>query len=185
MNGTPYFSSQVSLVQASNVENRLYKLAPTGTVVPTPNPTTPVTPTNPVVTTTAPAVVEPVITVTAVDKNAAETKTGEIANGGQFVLTRKGDVSAAQDAFYLLSGTATNGVDYQKLTGKATFEAGKTTTTVDIKDIVDDNIYEGDETILLSIVHKDRASGGTFKIASNLSDTALSAAMRYSPISEN
>jgi ELWxxDGT repeat protein len=171
VNGTPYFSSSVKPEGVSYSENRIYKLAPAGTVVPTP--TTPVTSPNPVDTTPATPVVEPVITVTAVDKNAAETKTGEIANGGQFVLTRKGDVSAAKDAFYLLSGTATNGVDYQKLTGKATFEAGKTTTTVDIKNIVDDNIYEDDETILLSIVPEGQATGGAFKIASNLSNTAI------------
>jgi ELWxxDGT repeat protein len=179
VNGTPYFSSSVKPEGVSYSENRIYKLAPAGTVVPTPTtpvtptPTTPVTPANPVDTTPATTVVEPVITVTAVDKNAAETKASEIANGGQFVLTRKGDVSAAQNAFYLLSGTATNGVDYQKLTGKATFEAGKTTTTVDIKNIVDDNIYEGDETILLSIVPESQATGGAFKIASNLSNTAI------------
>jgi ELWxxDGT repeat protein len=183
VNGTPYFSGSVKPEGVSYSEDRIYKLAPAGTVVPdpvipttpvvTPTPTTPITPTNPVDTTPAPTAIEPPITVTAVDKNAAETTTGEIANGGQFVLTRKGDVSAAQDAFYLLSGTATNGIDYQKLTGKATFEAGKTTTIVDIKNIVDDNIYEGNETILLSIVPEDQASGGAFKIASNLSNTAI------------
>jgi ELWxxDGT repeat protein len=186
VNGTPYFSSSVKPEGVSYSENRIYKLAPAGTVVPIPtipvtpanpvvtNPTTSVTPPNPVTPTTpATPAIEPPITVTAVDKNAAETKIGEIANGGQFVLTRKGDVSAAQDAFYLLSGTATNGIDYQKRTGKATFEAGKTTTIVDIKNIVDDNIYEGDETILLSIVPEGQATGGAFKIASNLSNTAI------------
>ncbi len=180
VNGTPYFASSTN-----PGGDKIFKLAPAGTVVPTPTPTTPVvtptttpvvtpvTPTTPVETTPAPPVVEPPITVTAVDKNAAETKIGEIANGGQFILTRKGDVSAAQDAFYLLSGTATNGLDYQKLTGKATFEAGKTTTIVDIKNIVDDNIYEGNETILLSIVPEGQATGGAFKIASSLSNTEI------------
>jgi Calx-beta domain/Domain of unknown function (DUF4114) len=198
VNGTAYFISDTP--ESNGFGTEIFKLAPAGTVVPTTtpvvtNPTTPTTPptsTPPTTDSTTPpttsetsappttttsftpvAPVEPPITVTAVDKNAAETTTGEIANGGQFVLTRKGDVSAAQDAFYLLSGTATNGVDYQKLTGKATFEAGKTTTIVDIKNIVDDNIYEGDETILLSIVPKDQASGGAFKIASNLSNQSI------------
>jgi ELWxxDGT repeat protein len=168
VNGTPYFASSINPGNDS-----IFKLAPAGTIV-----TPPVTPTNPVVTppttlTTPVTPIEPAIVVTAVDKTAAETKTGETANSGQFLLTRKGDVSAAQEVSYLLSGAATNGVDYQKLTGKATFAAGATTTTVDIKNIVDDKIYEGNETVYLSIVSSEQASGGAFKIASNLSNTEI------------
>jgi ELWxxDGT repeat protein len=190
VNGTPYFASSVKPDGVSYYEDRIFKLASAGTIVPTPvtpvtpttpvvtNPTTPVTSTPPTTTTTpftptAITPIEPAIVVTAVDKTAAETKPGETANSGQFLLTRKGDVSAAQEVSYLLSGSATNGTDYQKLTGKATFAAGSTTTTVDIKNIVDDKIYEGNETVFLSIVPNDQASGGAFKIASNLSNEAI------------
>jgi Calx-beta domain/Domain of unknown function (DUF4114) len=186
--GTPYFSGLVHPDGASYVERRIFKLVPAGTIVPTPvtpvtpvvpTPTTPVTstpPTTPTTTftpTTSVTPIEPAIIVTAVDKTAAETKPGETANSGQFLLTRKGDVSAAQEVSYLLSGSATNGTDYQKLTGKATFAAGATTTTVDIKNIIDDKIYEGNETVFLSIVPNDQASGGAFKIVSNLSNTDI------------
>ena len=74
-----------------------------------------------------------------------------------------------------MSGTAVNGVDYQKLSNKVAFAAGQKTATVDIK-AIDDNIYEGDETVLLSIVPNDPNAGGTgaaFKIASNLSNTDI------------
>ncbi len=185
--GTPYFSGLVHPDGASYVERRIFKLVPAGSIVP--NPVTPVTPvvTPPItpVTSTPPTTtptpftptpvtpIEPAIVVTAVDKTAAETKTGETPNSGQFLLTRKGDVSAAQEVSYLLSGSATNGTDYQKLTGKATFAAGATTTTVDIKNIVDDKIYEGNETVFLSIVPNEQASGGAFKIVSNLSNTDI------------
>jgi Calx-beta domain/Domain of unknown function (DUF4114) len=191
VNGTPYFASSVKPDGVSYYEDRIFKLASAETIVPTPvtpvtptppvvtNPTTPVTSTPPTTTSTTPFTpttvtpIEPAIVVTAVDKTAAETKTGEAPNGGQFLLTRKGDVSAAQDVFYLLSGTATNGVDYQKTTGKATFAAGATTTTVDIKNIVDDKVYEGNETVYLSIVPESQASGGAFKIVSNLSNEVI------------
>jgi Calx-beta domain/Domain of unknown function (DUF4114) len=127
--------------------------------------------------TTIPApIVEPPIIVTATDKSAAEIKIGVTQNPGQFVLTRKGDLTASQEVFYLMSGTAVNGVDYQKLPGRITFAAGKDTAIVDIMNIVDDNIYEGDEIVLLSIVPEfrdDSNSGTLFKIASNLTDTQI------------
>jgi hypothetical protein len=128
---------------------------------------------DPSVTTTP---VEPMITVTAIDKSAAETKIGETANPGQFVLTRTGDITAAQDVFYLLSGNAVNGVDYEKLPNKVTFAAGQKTATVDIKPI-DDNIYEGNESVFLSIVSYDPGNSGptgtAFQIASDLTDAAI------------
>jgi ELWxxDGT repeat protein len=193
--GVSYYEDRIFKIASAEtiVPNPVTPVTPTTPVV-TPPTTTPVTPTTPVVTppTTTPVTstppttpptpftpttpvtpIEPAIIVTAVDKTAAETKTGETANSGQFLLTRKGDVSAAQEVSYLLSGSATNGTDYQKLTGKATFAAGATTTTVDIKNIVDDKIYEGNETVFLSIVPNDQASGGAFKIVSNLSNDAI------------
>ncbi len=189
LGGTAYFGSNVTQAGASYSVSTFFKLplssatTPIDPVVTIPVVTTPTPPVTPTVTppttptttfTPTPATpVEPAIVVTAVDKNAAETKPGETPNGGQFLLTRKGDVSAAQDVFYLLSGTATNGVDYQKPTGKATFAAGATTTTVDIKNIVDDKVYEGNETVYLSIVPESQASNGAFKIVSNLSNEAI------------
>ena len=121
--------------------------------------------------------VEPPIIVTAIDKSAAETTISQTANPGQFILTRTGDLSASQDVFYLLTGTAVNGVDYQKIPNKVTFAAGESTAIVNIKPI-DDNIYEGDETVFLSIVSSDPGetggpTGTGFQIASNLADAAI------------
>jgi ELWxxDGT repeat protein len=173
VNGTPYFASSI---QPGG--NSIFKLSSAGTTTPT----TPITPTTPTTPTTTTTTVEPAIVVTATDKSAAETKTGETANNGQFVLTRKGDVSAAQEVSYLLSGTAVNGVDYEKLSGKVTFAAGANTAIVDVKNIVDDNIYEGDENILLSIVPSSQdisvgtssgTSGAPFVIASNLTNAEI------------
>ncbi len=121
--------------------------------------------------------VESPVIVTATDNSAAEITVGQTQNPGQFVLTRTGDLSASKEIFYVLSGSAVNGVDYQKVPRKVTFGAGESTAIVEIKTI-DDNIYEGDETIYLSIVPTDPGednapTGIGFQIASNLSDAAI------------
>jgi ELWxxDGT repeat protein len=161
INGTPYFTSLVHPDGASYVEDRIFKLAAS-----VPEPPTPPTPPEP-------PVVSP-FNITATDKSAAEIKIGETQNPGQFVLTRTGDLTASLEVTYLLSGTAVNGVDYEKVPGKVTFAAGEATAIVDIKPI-DDNIYEGNETVFLTIVPNDRDanSGSSFKTASNLTNTAI------------
>jgi Lipase/Calx-beta domain/CARDB/Domain of unknown function (DUF4114)/RTX calcium-binding nonapeptide repeat (4 copies) len=97
------------------------------------------------------AVPLPVISLAVTDPDAAETPTGQPANPGQFTLTRTGATTADLTVNYTIAGTATNGTDDEKLTGTATFKAGSTTTTVDVKPI-DDNIYEGNETVILTLV---------------------------------
>ena len=97
-----------------------------------------------------PIPVLPTISIVANDPNAAETKPGETPNPGQFTLTRTGDFTQALAVAYLLTGTATNGTDYQTLPGSVTFVAGKDTATIDIN-AIDDNIFEGTETVTLSL----------------------------------
>ncbi len=93
---------------------------------------------------------QPTIAVIATDPGAAETTTGETADPGQFLLTRTGDLSQSLTVAYTLSGTASNRIDYQNLTGSVTFEAGKDSAIVDLN-IVDDSIAEGIETVTLTL----------------------------------
>jgi hypothetical protein len=92
----------------------------------------------------------PVISIAVTDADA-----GEPNNPGQFTLTRTGITTQALTVNYTIAGTATNGTDNEKLTGTATFQAGSSTATIDVKPI-DDNIYEGNETIILTLT-----DGGT------------------------
>jgi RHS repeat-associated protein len=101
------------------------------------------------------SVILPIISLAVTDPDAAETPIGQPANPGQFTLTRTGATTTDLTVNYTISGTATNGTDDEKLTGTATFKAGSTTTTIDVKPI-DDNIYEGNETVILTL-----ADGGT------------------------
>jgi RHS repeat-associated protein len=102
-----------------------------------------------------PVIAPPVISIAVTDSDAAETLTGQPANPGQFTLTRTGATTADLAVNYTIAGTATNGIDDDKLTGIATFKAGSTTAIIDVKPI-DDNSYEGNETVILTL-----ADGGT------------------------
>ncbi len=94
----------------------------------------------------------PTIDLTVNDADAAELK----RNPGQFTLTRNSKITNALTVNYTIAGTATNDLDYKKLTGTATFKAGSAQTTIDISPI-DDKLYEDTETVVLSLT-----DGGTF-----------------------
>jgi hypothetical protein len=103
----------------------------------------------------------PTITVVATDAN-----TGEPNDSGQFMLTRTGNSAQDLTVNYTISGTATAGVDHTlSATGQVTFAAGSATALVDF-DVVDDNVYEGDETVILTLI-----ANGNYGIGSSNSAT--------------
>jgi hypothetical protein len=103
----------------------------------------------------------PTVTVTASDANAGETLTGQTANPGRFTFTRTGDLTSALTANYIMGGTATNGTDYNGLTGTVTFAAGSSTATVNLTPI-DDTLFEGNETAILTL-----AANSNYAIGAN------------------
>jgi hypothetical protein len=88
----------------------------------------------------------PTVEVTATDDTATE----EGATTGAFTLTRTGDVSGSLTVDYTVTGTATAGADYIALAGSATFAAGSATTQVIVTPI-DDDLVEGNETVILTL----------------------------------
>jgi Calx-beta domain/Domain of unknown function (DUF4114)/RTX calcium-binding nonapeptide repeat (4 copies) len=112
-------------------------------------------------------VILPVISLAISDADAAEP-----ANPGQFILTRTGITTSELAVNYALTGTAINGTDYQTLTNTVTFKAGSNTATVDINSL-DDNIYEGNETVTLTLADNAAAyklaeiKSGTVTIVEN------------------
>ena len=56
---------------------------------------------------------------TATEGNAADT--------GVFTVSRTGSTTAALTVNYTVSGTATNGTDYQNLTGSVVIPVGRST----------------------------------------------------------
>ena len=89
----------------------------------------------------------PTITVYTVTAQAAEA----FNTTGTYMVRRTGDTNFYQSIFYELSGTASNGVDYQQLTGSVEMPAGAGAVPLTITPI-DDSLVEGNETVLVRIV---------------------------------
>jgi hypothetical protein len=92
----------------------------------------------------------PTITISANDLSAAEALTGEATNPGQITLTRTGNLTSSLTVYYTLSGTATNGIDYSSLNGSVTFAASSAIALINLN-VIDDSIYEGDETVVVTL----------------------------------
>ncbi len=88
-----------------------------------------------------------VVSITATDPNASERGAADPAI---FTLTRTGIITAAVTVFYTLSGSAQSGLDYEPLSGSATFAAGA--TSVNIALIARNNsAVDGPRTVILSL----------------------------------
>ncbi len=72
---------------------------------------------------------------------------------GYFTLTRADDNGFYTNLTvrYVISGTASNGVDYTKITNTVTFAPGETATNINIQPLLD-YLIEGDETVILTLV---------------------------------
>ena len=103
----------------------------------------------------------PLVSLSATDSTAAETSVGQISNPGQFTFSRSGSTANALTVTYTIGGTATNGLDYNTLSGNVTFLAGQSIATLPIT-IVDDGLIEGTETLILTLV-----SGSTYSLGNS------------------
>ncbi|HUG70323.1 MAG TPA: Calx-beta domain-containing protein, partial [Pirellulaceae bacterium] len=96
-------------------------------------------------------IVAPVISLASTDRTVHEAE-------GIISLTATLDQPLDVDTLVpvrIVAGTATEGLDYRLLTTQFAFRAGETTATFDIE-IVDDLIFEGDESFTIAL----DASGG-------------------------
>jgi len=89
----------------------------------------------------------PTVTMRATDSSASENPSTDT---GKVRITRTGDTTTDLTVFYAISGTATNGSDYQRLRGRATIRAGAILANIQIRPI-DDAIPEPDETVILTL----------------------------------
>jgi serine protease len=110
------------------------------------------------------------VTVSATDAGAAEAG----ADPGTFTFTRTGDVSAVLNVSINMTGSAANGTDYNTIAGNVAFAAGQATTVATITPI-DDTIFEGSESVIVTVqagpgYEVGSPSSATITIADN--DTA-------------
>ncbi len=95
----------------------------------------------------------PVVTITVSDGTATE---GNSSDTAMFTVSRTGGTSAPLAVNYTISGTATNGVDYQSLNvnnssnGSVTIPAGASSAAITIIPL-NDNVAEGNETVVLTL----------------------------------
>ena len=102
------------------------------------------------------ASVLPEVTLLAIDTIATEV-------GGQsaiFRITRTGSTTDPLTVFYVISGSATNGTDYQTITESVTIPSGSNIVEVTITPI-DDSEDESFETVVLSLTDETTYIVGT------------------------
>ncbi len=87
----------------------------------------------------------PMVTIVATNPNAAEPSTT-----GTFTVTRTGATTSALAVNYAISGTATNGTDYQTLNGSVSIAAGQASVAITVTPI-DDALVEGTETVIATL----------------------------------
>jgi gliding motility-associated-like protein len=104
--------------------------------------------------------------------NTPESRVLSVSSGGDaaepsgnssFTISLPAGITAAEDITvnYTMSGTATNGADYNSLPGTAVIPAGQSAVTVPIHTI-DDQVIEGTETIAMTLDGGSSASFGGF-----------------------
>ncbi len=98
----------------------------------------------------------PWVSVTAGDAIARESRT----NSGEFVVSRRGELTDPLTVRYRLDGTASNGVDYTALPGTVVLAAGVGSVPVLLTPI-DDNDEEPTETARLVLIHDAAYTIGT------------------------
>src|SRR5258706_14980300 len=87
----------------------------------------------------------PVVTIRATDAVASES-----GDTGTFTLFRDGPTNAALNVYYLIGGTASNGVDYATLSQWTLIPAGAHTATITVKPI-DDGLVDGTKYVELRL----------------------------------
>jgi Regulator of Chromosome Condensation (RCC1) repeat protein/Calx-beta domain-containing protein/Big-like domain-containing protein len=95
-------------------------------------------------------VLPPLVNVVATDSDAAESGAFTAIFPGTFTFYRSGPTSNALTAFFTLSGSAENGVDYTRLTNEVRFNPGQAQSRVDVYPL-NDNLVEGTENVLLTL----------------------------------
>jgi hypothetical protein len=99
----------------------------------------------------------PTVTVIANPTNASEV--GPVS--GTFIVSRTGDMSGPLSVYYSLSGTARNGVDYQRLSGVVNFLAGAPSTNITVTPILDfDPIPQTNDTVELTLTPLSQLRAG-------------------------
>jgi subtilisin family serine protease len=120
----------------------------------------------------------------------ASPSVGESGDVATVAIRRTGDVDMPASVAYQTSqGTATAGSDYTPATGSLSFAAGQTTASFTVP-IIDDDVFEGGETVDLTLTSPNGVplgapSTSTLTIRDDDSAAVVSFAQPTRPVAEN
>jgi hypothetical protein len=106
---------------------------------------------------------KPVVSISAIDLKASETRTEETNDPARLKVRRAGDLSKPLTVSYRVNGTATKGSDY-KLPRQITFPAGTSTVGVPIN-IIDDTLVEEVESANITLTANPNYNLAKAKVA--------------------
>jgi hypothetical protein len=156
LNGTDYTNVPLTATFAAGSATATVAVAPLGdattegpeTVILTLDTTTPYEVGSPALATvTISDTTMPLVSVTAHDSTAAEAT----LDPGVFRFTRSVVAATALTVNYTISGSATNGADYQLLSGTLTIPAGAAFADVQVIPVADLDLLEGSETVIVTV----------------------------------
>lgn len=102
----------------------------------------------------------PVVTIEAVDPCATEPNPVTPAfDSAKFQVSRKGDLSRPLTVQYRIGGTASNGVDYQRLSGVVTIPSESASAIIEVIPLPD-ALEEGTESVILALQQPPCVIGG-------------------------
>ncbi|ACU62526.1 Calx-beta domain-containing protein [Chitinophaga pinensis] len=101
--------------------------------------------------------------VLSISRNA---DAAEPATNGSFTVSLPAGISATENisVSYTISGTATAGTDYATLSGSVIIPAGQNSANIDMM-VNDDQLIEGNETVIATITGGTGAALGTFTVS--------------------
>lgn len=104
----------------------------------------------------------------------SQLNVNEPGNTGTFTIALPPSILAPEDitVAYTMSGTATNGDDYETLSGTTIILAGQNSVVVDVK-AIDDQIIEQTETIILTLTGGTSTTAGSFGVHATNGATTL------------
>jgi len=95
----------------------------------------------------------PIVAVMAIDRVASEQdpRLDIPTDTATFEVRRYGDLSRPLKVFYTIGGTASNGVDYEFLSGELVIASNSPSARI-IVDPIDDKLVEGTESVIIGLI---------------------------------
>ena len=91
------------------------------------------------------------------------------SDSGTFKITRTGSTTSSLTVKYSIAGGATNGVDYNTLSGSVVIPAGSSSVSLTVTP-KDDTLVEGTESVVLTILSTADYTVGTASATVNIAD---------------